>query len=366
MWRERAAESEESRCLPSSTISDLHNTGLLKILAPKRFGGLELGWPSLVEASRLAARECASTGWAISLVGGHVAIIGRMSYECQDAIFSEGPNQLISTASAPTSGQIDKVPGGAILNGTWRFSSCIDHADWIIVPGPFRNADDVSPTGQNFIVVPASSAGVIDTWDVVGMRATGSKDISFDSLFVADQWIFSKSQCLGARPLGAEVNKYSYLYQVPFLPYCTSWIIGPILGCAEGALKEYVRSLRSRRTLSHGFPLEAVQADRLAESASEIACAELLYESICVRLHSAGLDRQEISADDFCLIKRDRAYLAQLCVRAIGRIVHQLGASSSQNQNPIQRHWRDLQVMASHVDISRDKAFSSYCSALLS
>jgi 3-hydroxy-9,10-secoandrosta-1,3,5(10)-triene-9,17-dione monooxygenase len=360
VWKDRAATNEAARGLSREAIAELHEAGLLRILAPKRFGGLELGWPSLVEASRIAARACASTGWAISLVGGHIATIGRLSGECQAEVFAKGPEQLVATASAATTGTIARAPGGVRLNGIWRFASAIDHASWIIVAGPCLNSD-TAPSSVLKVVVPAPRAQVMDTWDAVGMRATGSKDIHFDDVFVAENWTVSKAECFAAHPAGARVNADAYLCDVPFLPYCTSWIVGPILGAAEGALNECIGAARQRPANFRG----TAAGDRLAESAAELACAALLYEVLCARLNGAGVARRAIEARELAIIKRDRAYLAQLCLRAVGRLVHQLGASASSNSNPIQRHWRDLQVMASHIDIGRDQAFATYASGLL-
>lgn len=359
-WRSRAAACEKARCLSKKTIAQLHKAGLLQILAPKRFGGLELGWPSIVEASRIAARACASTGWTIGLVGGHVATIGRLSEDCQVEVFADGPRQLVATASAATTGTISRVPGGVRLDGTWRFASAIDHADWIIVAGPCRIGDTASPAILK-VVIPASRAQIVDAWDAVGMRATGSKDIRFDEVFVPAGWTVSKAACFAAHPAGSQVNAGGYLYDVPLLPYCTSWIVGPILGCAEGALSEYIGAARQRASNLHG----TAAGERLAESAAELACAAHLYDALCARLHQAGVAREAVDARALAIVKRDRAYLAQLCLRAVGRLVHQLGASASSHSSPIQRHWRDLQVMASHVDISRDQAFAAYASGLL-
>ncbi|MCR6477337.1 acyl-CoA dehydrogenase family protein [Variovorax sp. ZS18.2.2] len=360
VWREHAAASEAARCLSREAIAQLHAAGLLRILAPRKFGGLELGWPSIVEASRIAARACASTGWAISLVGGHIATMGRLSLECQTEVFADGPHQLVATASAPTTGTIARVPGGVRLNGTWRFASAIDHANWIIVAGPCGGGDDGLPTVLK-VVVPASHAQIVDTWDAVGMLATGSNDIRFDDVFVVEKWTVSKAECFAADPAGAKVNADAYLCHVPLLPYCTSWIVGPILGAAEGALNEYIGAAR----LQSPNLRSAAAGDRLAESAAELACAARLYEALCARLHGAGVARRAIEPWELAIVKRDRAYLAQLCLQAVGRLIRQLGASGASRANPIQRHWRDLQVMASHVDIGRDRAFAAYASGLL-
>ncbi|ADO73037.1 acyl-CoA dehydrogenase family protein [Stigmatella aurantiaca] len=366
-WRARAGATERARSLPRETIVELFDAGLLQIIVPRRYGGLELDWPTMVEAARVAARTCASTAWVMSIVGGHAGIAGRFSRDCQEVMFADGPRQLFSTASVTATGTIRKEEGGFRVHGTWRFSSGIDHATWLIVSG--RCEDHPAPPVPNLflLAVRPGQVRVEDTWHVTGMRGTGSKDVVFDNLFVPDGWGVALPDCFGARPEGAQVNPGSYLFEVPFIPYATSAIIGPILGCAEGAYHEHVAALRKRIDSSASapsLPLGTAQ-ERLAESAAELSCARLLYDSIVQTLHRAGGDRRPLSSEEWLALKRDRAYLARLCVNAVQRLVLHMGASSGFEGHPVQRHWRDLQSMTSHIDVNWDQAMLAYASHLL-
>ncbi|MET0404133.1 MAG: acyl-CoA dehydrogenase family protein [Cystobacter sp.] len=366
-WRARAEATEQARGLSAETMGELFDSGLLRLLTPRRHGGLELDWPTMVEASRIAARACASTAWVMSIVGGHVGIAGRLSRACQEEIFASGPRQLFSTASAPTTGTIRKAEGGFRVHGTWRFSSGIDHATWVIINGSCVD-HPAPPTPNRFLLtVRSEQVHVEDTWHVVGMRGTGSKDIRFDNLFVPDAWGVAFAECFDARPEGARVNPDSYLFEVPFIPYATSAIIGPLLGCAEGAYQEHVAALRKRFDPSAASPVApwSTAQERLAESGAELTCARLLYESILRTLHEAGRARRPLSSEEWVTLKRDRAYLTRLCVTAIQRLMLHQGTASTLESHPLQRHWRDLQAMASHIDVGWDQAMLSYASHLL-
>ena len=363
-WASRAHTADRHSRLPDVAIQELFDAELLQILAPRRYGGLELGWPTLAEAGRVASRACASTGWMITLVGGHMATVGRLSLACQDWIFANGPRQLVATGAPAGTGQIRRANGGVVLNGTWRFASGIDHASWIVVPGALSTEDGSGARPVVYkMLVPSNGVEVIRNWDMPGMRATGSEDVSFVEMFVPDANVVSKDTCFGAHPAGASVNPNGYMFDVPLLSYSTSWIVGPLLGCAEGAIAHYVGSLR-QRCGSAGEP-STIERQRLAESLAELSCAQQLYKGLAAKLHSAGLARVPISSVEHATIRRDRAYLAQLCLNAVERIIRQMGASTASNTNPTQRQWRDLQVMASHIDISRDAAFLNYSAQLL-
>ena len=134
--RERAQEAEQLRRLPDATVKDLFDTGMMRILQPKRYGGYEMDWAAHAEAARVIARACSSTAWVVSVVGAHAAILARMSKQCQDDVWGPNQDQIIATASARKEGTARKVDGGYVVNGTWRFASGVDHADWCMVPAP--------------------------------------------------------------------------------------------------------------------------------------------------------------------------------------------------------------------------------------
>jgi 3-hydroxy-9,10-secoandrosta-1,3,5(10)-triene-9,17-dione monooxygenase len=366
-WRERAPETEANRMLPDETVEELYDAELLQLFAPKRYGGLSLDWPAIVHASRIAARGCASTGWLISVVGGHIAIVSRLPKHCQDEIFKDGVRKIITTASAQTTGTIVKEKGGYRLNGVWRFGSGIDHADYVMVTGSCDN--HTSPPDPNVFraTVPRDAVEVDDTWHVAGMRGTGSKDLRFENIFVADEWVVTSPGCFGMHPPGADVNPEAYLFDVPFMPYFTNWMIGPLLGCAEGAFESYVVATKKKVGAMTKITVadQPTVQERLSESSAELHCARMMFDSITDILHGAGLERRALTPEENVMINRNRAYLARLCTNSIYRLVRVMGATGIFNTNPVQRHWRDLSVMASQVGVNWDQNMMAYGRHLL-
>ena len=356
VMRDRAGPAEEARRLSDETIRDLYDAQLLQLFVPACYGGVEADWPAIVWCSRLVARGCASSGWMVSVVGGHTAITSRLSKECQDVIYESGPEKVVTTASAQTTGTIVKEDGGYRLNGVWRFGSGIDHADWVQVTGPCHNHPN--PPDHNIFraTVPRNVVEVEDTWHVAGMRATGSKDLRFEDVFVADDWVVTSAENFGMHPPGADLSPSAYIFDVPFMPYFTNWMIGPVLGCAEGAYEEYVTATIARIGSMTGAKVaeQSTVQERLAESASEINCASLLFESIVETMHTAGLERRPLTPEELIVINRDRVYLTRLCMNAVQRLVKQMGAIGIYNTNPVQRHWRDISVMGSQMGVNWD------------
>jgi 3-hydroxy-9,10-secoandrosta-1,3,5(10)-triene-9,17-dione monooxygenase len=338
-------------------MRELYDAGLLRVYQPKRYGGLEMEWPALPEAARIIASACPSTAWIVAVVGGHATIIGRLPKKMQDEAFSSGVNQLFVTASAQTTGTVTRVRGGYRLNGVWRFASGADHATWFMVHGEVLTTRGRATGEIMRVMAPAREVRVVDTWHVAGLRGTGSKDLAFDNLFIPESRAIPSRESFDAGAPGAKVNPGCYLYDVPFMPYFAGWILGPILGAAEGAYAAYRDATRGRIGAMTGATVAemATVQERLAESAADIRAATLVYDASNALLHAAGRARRMLTIDETILLNRDRAYVARLCLTAVQRLVRQMGAVGIYDTNPVQRFARDILVAQTQLAVNWDQ-----------
>lgn len=364
--RERAAATEAGRMLPAETMADLFDTGLMRLLTPAAYGGYEMGWPMHAQAARVLATACASTAWIVSVVGAHSVMAGRMPKECQDEIWADGPDVLIATGSARTTGHIEKADGGYRVSGTWRFASGVDHSKWVIVTGPV-GTDDGPRAGTAFAAnmvraaMPTRDIEIVDTWFVSGMRGTGSKDVSCPDLFVPDHRVTGAADSFGASPPGAAAHS-GYLYQAPFIPYFGGSMLGPLLGAAEGAYGDYIESTRVRKSalFRNAVAEQAPVQERLAESSAELKAARLMRKYNDDLLHERGLALQSLSAEEKLENGRDRAYVTRLCLQSVTRLVRQMGAIGISDENTVQRHFRDISAMATQIGVNWDRHMEPY------
>jgi alkylation response protein AidB-like acyl-CoA dehydrogenase len=353
-WRERAASAEKNRRLSKVSFDELFTGGWIDLLTPRHSVATPGHWPTMVETSRIAARACASTGWMISLVGGHGLIARRLPPDCQSQLYADGPRQLFASASTSTNSQLSLETEGMRVNGRWRFSSGIQDATWLILNAPCAN----HPDAQRFLLlIAAREVEVVDSWDSCGMSATGSHDILTRQLLVPHERVFSLHEVFAQRPPSIDMD---YIDCLPLVPYLTTSIIGPVLGCAEGAYASFVAALASQ-TLA----IDTRIAEQVSHAAAQLYGARLLYDSLVSRLHEAGVHNQALDARQLLILKRDRAYLARMCVQAVHCLVQHLGASSMTASNPVQRHWRDIQAMAAHRDLVWSDAMLACGDAIL-
>lgn len=351
-WHERAAEAQKNRKLSQATFDELFGDGLLELVSPRREPLDTPGWPVLMEASRLAARACASTAWMISLVGGHAAIAGRLSRACQHRLYEENRPQLFASASVGPHSRLSPDADGVRVNGTWRFSSGIEQATWLLLNAPVTAHDGTPGTERMLLVVSTRDVEILDTWDTCGMAATGSHDVLLRDVLVPFEQVFRLEDIFGHRTSELPGD---YLYSVPIVPFITTSLLGPLLGCAEGAYAGYIESLRQQNP-----PPCAPARERLAHSAAQLSAAAALYTTLVSMLHESGQLRRPLSTEELVRLKRDRSYVARLCLQAIQRLVEHAGASSMTRDNTLHRHWRDLQAMVAHRDVHWDSAMLAF------
>lgn len=191
-FHEHAPENEALGRLTDDVVDTLLDNGFMGSWLPKEYGGTEC-WPieglQIIEALSYGD---GSTGWALmALEVGTASAAAYLPKQTSQKIFGDGI-PLIAGQGAPI-GKAEKVDGGYILNGDWRYGSGILHCQYFhsgamvyengklsMLPGTDQ------PEGRIFIT-PIEDGDLLANWDVMGLRATGSIDYTIKDLFVPDE-----------------------------------------------------------------------------------------------------------------------------------------------------------------------------------
>ena len=121
--RDRASRTEELRRLPPETERDLHESGLFRILQPKRVGGSELDYVALVDCADAIGQADASVAWNFANLASHQWMLGMFDKRAQDLVWNKDANALIASSFIFPAGRARKADGGYVLRGSWPFSS---------------------------------------------------------------------------------------------------------------------------------------------------------------------------------------------------------------------------------------------------
>lgn len=178
--RAEAEASEAGRRLTPRVEKALHDSGVYAMSMPRELGGYEFTPRQVIEVIEALSRADASTGWvAMTLqmaIGTTAAYLGREPFA---EIVAEGGGHALAAGQGTRPGTATTVDGGFLLSGSWQFASGLLHATHV------HTAAAVVETGEvRVFTLPKDKATIVDDWDVMGLRATGSVDYHCEEVFV--------------------------------------------------------------------------------------------------------------------------------------------------------------------------------------
>ena len=178
---ERAPAAAAARQLPPQTIAEYHAAGILRILQPRRFGGMQGRFSLFSRIVEELTYGCASAAWVYAVLAEHQWIIAQYPEEAQIDVWGEDPKAVAASSLAPREA-VRHVPGGWRLSGRYPFSSGCDYAQWAIIGAFLGEKGD--PRHIAYLLVPLAEVEIVDDWQVLGLLGTGSKSLVLHDVFV--------------------------------------------------------------------------------------------------------------------------------------------------------------------------------------
>ena len=360
MLRDRAQASEDARVLTRGNEQLLHEAGLFRFHQPKAFGGMELPFVALVDIVAEIGRGCPSTAWNVGNLGCHHWILGYYASDTQHEVWDANPDTLIASSIALAAGRARKVDGGFIVSGRWPFSSGVDNSDWNMLAATVFDGD--RPVDSRLCVVPKSDYQVLDTWDAMGMGATGSKDVAASDVFVPDRRALALSDCRGGfdHP-GAALNKGA-LYGIPIVAASSHPLAPAALGAAEGAYEIFLAAMAKRAGTYTGAKVADFQAVQIkvARARSLIDSARYLLRQSAIAFDAYAARGEVPDLETKLRFRAHSAFAVGQSREAVETLWSCYGAQGLYKRDPLQRHLRDVIAIAQHFSFNFDIAGAAY------
>jgi 3-hydroxy-9,10-secoandrosta-1,3,5(10)-triene-9,17-dione monooxygenase len=201
-------------------------------------------------------------------------------------------------------------------------------------------------------LVPVSQVKQEDTWYCAGLSATGSNTSVLDNVFVPEHRSVSFATLRDACSPGSRINT-NPIYRTPFLAVHTYALFAPALGLARGAYDDFVQWTRQRYltytqlAIAQHVPVQI----KIAEIGAQIDAAELLVRR---GLAIARKDYTGMSMETRTLLRRDFVYAMHQLRAAMDALIRISGSSGLMQGNSVQRCWRDVHAISSHVVMTWD------------
>jgi 3-hydroxy-9,10-secoandrosta-1,3,5(10)-triene-9,17-dione monooxygenase len=353
LFAQRAAAAEEARRISLQSAQDMLDAGLSRILLPEQIGGYGLGFDTWYEVTRELSKADASHGWCAGLIIHHAHLIAQFPQAAQKAMWADNLDVAVAASFAP-SVKAERVDGGYRISGAGSpFASGVDHCTWVMLGGMTHDGDKLEWT---FFLVPPDRYAVRDTWFTAGMRATGSKTVVTDNVFVPDGLVLRLTDLRDGNTPGGAIHG-GVIFHTPFFYYAPISFVTPMIGAAQGAYEMFREWTKTRKAQDGSSVAEktAVQV-RMARASADIDAAELLVRR-AVNVTDAP---QDYSPQLLARSVRDFTRASELCVEAIDALVALSGTAGFVTSHPIQRAWRDIHFMAMHISLNVETNFAHY------
>lgn len=348
---ERRTQSERDGRVPDETVQDMVSTGLFRAFTPQRYGGLEMAPAAFFEGIMRIAEADSSAAWVAGQLNVHAFEIALMSERMQDEFWADGPDTRASSSYAPI-GSVEDVDGGHVLNGTWTFSSGVDHAQWVIL----GNKDKAH-------VVPIQDVAVDHgSWDVQGLKGTGSKSVTLQDVFVPDYRTHYFIDTYEDNNPGWAVNNVP-LYWVSFMSLFNATPANTAIGTALGGVNTFVEQSRVRLT-RQGTGSPVAQNPflhlKVADALTTLGALRDRHLENWRKMFDLACQGQEASPEDRMRLRFEAANLIGNSFEKFTELWPIAGAAASASSNPLQQSFRDLMAARNHGSAGRELAAGMY------
>ena len=307
--------------------------GFLELGVPAELGGAGLSRAELAVMLRELAHHCPSTALALAM-HTHVAaaaawrwrhqkaptdgLLKRVAAERLQLLSSGGSDWLLG------SGKAVKVDGGYQIYARKVFASGAPAAH-LFMTGAIEEDAPEGPTVLQFgVPMNAPGVSVVETWDTLGMRGTGSHDVSLDGVFVPDA-------AIGARRKPGVWHPLLHIVALVAMPL----VYAVYAGIAEAARNLTVEALAKRR--------DAATIDALGALDTELAATRIALDSMVTFAETAQPGSETTNT-----IFIHRALVCRGAIRTVDLALDAASGAGYFRRLGLERLFRDVQGARFH------------------
>ena len=344
--RASAAETDAQRELPRPLFEAMADAGLFRLALPRTLGGFEMDLPSYIQVIEEIGRADASTGWVTNQVSIFATYAARMPTAAARAIWIDTPRSVVAN-TPQASAQALVVPGGYRVTGRQGFSTGCRHASWLAAHATVSEQgrprlDDGQPETR-YCFVPRAQAELLDTWQVRGMRGTGTNHFAVNDVFVPEDRT--------VKSVTAPLVEQGPLYRLPRTLVFASGDAAVALGTARSCLDAFTdlattKTPRAMDALLRDQPMIQSEVGR-AEARLRAGLA-FLREAVR-EIWGAVVANGAVTLEQRAVLRLATTDGIRTAASVVDMVYNMAGATAAYESSPIQRHFQDVHVMSQHL-----------------
>ena len=359
--RAEHAACDAAGALTPSTVALLRESRGMRLLQSQHYGGYQADLTDFYAWVRATAQYNPSAGWVAGVVGVHPWEIALCDPRLQHEIYGRDDDCWVASPYAPF-GRAKPVEGGFLLSGEWPYSTGTDHCDWVVLGGMVSDATGALPMPpdiHHFFLPRADYTIVEDSWHVMGLSRTGSKNVRMLDTFVPTHRTVGHFAMLD----GAYIKRQpkAPVYHLPLGCVFSAAITSATFGIARGTLDAYRAQLPARVSISgmRGRS-DPFQQMALAEAEADLA-AGIVHLDIMTGEMLAHVTRgNAITTAMRFDFRRNQVRAVQRVLYSVDALLARAGSAAVWSTAPLERYWRDLRTAGTHVCNVTDVIYTTW------
>ncbi len=335
--------------LTPTVVEALHARGLYRTLLPKQLNGYGVGLETFVKIMETIAAADASTAWCVGQASGCSMAAAYVDAKVASTIWGDDPKGVLAWGFQ-LEGRAKVVPGGYRVTGKWGFGSGGHHATWmgahchVELPDGALLKDTNGNLIERTMLLRQDQLTWTSTWDVVGLRGTGSDTYTVTDIFVPDAFT-------ARRDIDAERRIDDPFFQFTTTSAYSCGFAGVSMGIARGmldalcALAQTKKPSHTSRTLRDSPVMHHLIAENEAKlrSARAFVLETIRDGEDCIR-RTGSLDM-----DNKVLMRLATTTAIQQAKKVAEFAYHEAGATAIFSSNAFERKMRDIHASAQQV-----------------
>ena len=343
MLREAGDEIEKNLQTSEHCVQAMVERGIFKMLLPRSIGGGELDPLTYTAVLEILASGDGSTAWSLGQNSGCSMIAPYLSHEMAVEVFG-GPRGILAWGpELPGAGRCTAVDGGYRVTGRWGFATGSRHASWLGAHCPVFDEDGsprLGPNGRQItrtIIVPKSEATIIDNWQVLGLRGTGS-----DSYELKDHFVPAARTAL--RDYAGECREKGPLYQFTSGMIYAMGFSHVSMGIARGAYDAFIEIARDKipRGAKNTLRENNVIQSQVSQCEAKLKSARAYLRGVIAEMWADAQRNGKISTEHHPQLRLASTWAIHQARDVVATVYHAAGASAIFESNPLERRMRDI------------------------
>jgi indole-3-acetate monooxygenase len=337
---------ERDRVIPADVLKAMHDARLFRTLIPASIDGEEVEPATFFQVVEAVAMADASVAWCLCQNSGVSMAAAYLDPKVARELFGAA-NAAVATGAPTPHAKAVVTEGGYRVSGHWHFASGSRHSQWIgghstvcEPDGSPRLGPNGKPLDARTLFFPKSKAKITDTWQVIGLRGTGSDDYEVSDLFVPEAYSFTRESDADRRETGP-LYKFS-IFNMFGIGFCAV-----ALGIARTVLTDFIAVAKKKKAHSSGKLLaenDFVQTE-VGRAEAKLGAARAYVLDGYAQLYEQALRGEKVSAAQRYASRGMTCFAIQQAREVVDFAYHAAGAGAIFDNNPFERRFRDLHTV---------------------